>query len=405
MKLKIYCLLPFVLIATSIFGQAPKVIKAETEIHLTNENKWRGSELEFYEYSGDLLTKYTDQIWYSLPEKYVNTEIIEYQYNEEDQLQLRLLYNFTSANAIVQNFYWDEYFYNENGCLIALKDSISSIHAIYDQHYFEYQVDENCNPIEELKTSLPPSGILYFHKTTRDFNEFNVLLKDTLFRRYNDNWVVERINDYIYDTAGRLIENHVTIYGSFNVTEETEEWTFDEHDQLVHYIRWRKTSSNPYKLIKKDSMAIVYDDHYRVSKKELHQTNFTTISPIEYYTYDYYCQDILRQSGKEDLPRIFRTFYEYAPGFDDECAEGLEDISISIYPNPNNGEMTITSDLLVAESAVVHVFDVAGRLLYSQDFLISKESHSLDLSFLITGIYMISIQTEGFVKTEKVTIL
>ncbi|PHR31042.1 MAG: hypothetical protein COA38_08850, partial [Fluviicola sp.] len=86
MKLKIYYLLPFVLIATSIVGQAPKVIKAETEIYRTNENKWGGAELEFYEYSGDLLTKYTDQNWYSIPEKYVNSEIIEYQYNEEDQL-------------------------------------------------------------------------------------------------------------------------------------------------------------------------------------------------------------------------------------------------------------------------------------------------------------------------------
>ena len=405
MNLKIYCLLPFVLIFTSIFGQAPKVIKAETEIYLTNENKWRGSDLELYEYSGNLLTKYTDQNWYSLPEKYVKAEIIEYQYNDDDQFQLRLLYNFTSADEIVQNFYWDEYFYNEKGCVIALKDSVSSIHGIYDQHYFEYQVDENCNPIEELKTSLPPSGILYFHKTTRVFDASNVLLKDTLFRWYNDNWIEERINDYVYDTAGRLIEKHVTIYGNFNVTEETEEWTFDEHDQLVHYIRWRKTSSNPYKLIKKDSMVIVYDDQYRVSEKEFHQTNFATISPVEYYTYDYYCQDILRQSGKEDLPRIFRTFYEYPPGFDDECAEGLEDISISIYPNPSHGEITITSDLLAAESAVLRVFDVAGRELYVQDFLILKDTYTIDLSFLITGIYMISIQTEGFVKTEKVLIL
>jgi hypothetical protein len=390
---------------TSLFGQSPKVIKAETEIYLTNEDKWRGSELELYEYSGDLLTKYTDKKWYSLPEKYINSEIIEYQYNDDDQLQLRLLYNFTSADEIIQNFYWDEYFYDEKGCLIAQKDSVSSIHGIYDQHYIEYQVDENCNPIEELKTSLPPSGILYYHKTKRVFNESNVILKDTLFRRYNDNWIVARINDYSYDTAGRLIENHVSIHGSFNGTEETEEWTFAEHDQLIHYIRWRKTSSNPYKIIKKDSIVIDYDDQYRVSKKELHQTNFATISPVEYYTYDYYCQDVLRQSGKEDLPRIYRTFYEYGPGFDDECAEELENTSISIYPNPSLGEITITSDLLVAESAVVRVFDVAGRELYSQDFLISKDTHSLDLSFLITGIFMISIQTEGFVKTEKVMIL
>lgn len=60
---------------------------------------------------------------------------------------------------------------------------------------------------------------------------------------------------------------------------------------------------------------------------------------------------------------------------------------------------------MAAESAMLRVFDVVGRELYIQDFLILKDTYSLELSFLTPGIYIISIQTEGFVETEKIMIL
>ena len=405
MNLKTYYFILFVIIANSIFGQEPKLIKAETEIYREDEDFWRGSTLKFYEYSVDLLTKYTRQAWFSMPEKYINKEIIEYQYNEDNQLKLRLRYLLTSENAIVENFYWDEYFYNEKGCLIALKDSVSSIHGVYDQHYIEYEVDENCNAIGELKTSLALSGNISFRKTSSVYNESNVLIKDTLYRFKNEHWKVERINDYSYDPKGRLIKHHLTVFLNFSLLKETEDWTFDEHDQLVYNVRWRDSSYSPNQLVKKDSIVIEYDEQNRVSKKQVHRTNFTTIEPIDYYTYDYYCQDILKQSSKGDYPGTYRTFYEYAPGFDDECAEEVEDISITIYPNPNNGEMTIKSDLLGAENAMVRVYDVTGKELFVQDYTILKNIHPLNLTFLIPGIYFISIQTDAIVVTEKVMIL
>jgi hypothetical protein len=67
--------------------------------------------------------------------------------------------------------------------------------------------------------------------------------------------------------------------------------------------------------------------------------------------------------------------------------------------------VVITSDLWAAESAVLRVFDVAGRELYLRDFLILKETYALNLSFLILGVYIIFIQTGGFVKIEQVMII
>jgi hypothetical protein len=67
--------------------------------------------------------------------------------------------------------------------------------------------------------------------------------------------------------------------------------------------------------------------------------------------------------------------------------------------------VVITSDLWAAESAVLRVLDVAGRELYLRDFLILKETYALNLSFLILGVYIIFIQTGGFVKIEQVMII
>lgn len=402
---KITHFLFFIVITSSIFGQAPKLIKAETKIYHADEGFWRETELNLYEYSGDLLTKSTRQNWYSLPEKYVNAEIIEYEYNEKNQLILRKESDFTSADAIVQNFYWDEYFYDDKGCLVAQKDSVSSIHGIYDQKYLTFEVDEHCNITEELVQFFKPSGDTTYRKTSKVYDDANLLILDSLFRFYNDAWVLDRNCQYFYDSKDRLVEKKVAIYASFGVTNETEEWIYDEYDQLTYYIRWREKPSPPYQLIKKDSIIIEYDEQNRVHKKQVITTNFSTTSPTDYFTYEYYCQDILKQSSQDDLPRIFRTIYEYDSGFDEECTEELEDISLTIYPNPNNGLMEIKSDLLAAKNAIIRVFDTVGKELFIEETTILKNTHSLNLSFLIPGMYFISVETDAFVASQKVMVL
>ena len=111
-----------------------------------------------------------------------------------------------------------------------------------------------------------------------------------------------------------------------------------------------------------------------------------------------------KQSSEDDLPRIYRTFYEYETGFDDQCAENIEDESIIIQPNPSDGKIILMSDWLGAESALIRVFDTSGKEHFQKSVHELKNTISLDLSFLKRGLYVISIQTGSRVRSEKVSI-
>ncbi|MDB4728236.1 T9SS type A sorting domain-containing protein [Saprospiraceae bacterium] len=404
MKLKLILSLICYSTLQMAIGQSPKLTNTLTEIYRADETKWEGSRREFFEYDGDLLTNYTYQIKYALPNKFVNSRAFEYKYDDNDNLILKLEYSYTSAEAQVQNFYWDEYFYDSNGCLIGLKDSVSSIHGVYTQRFFEYITDENCNIVEELVTTLEPSGQQNIYKKVNVYNDQNLLVLDTSFRIYNDKWIVSEIYDYEYDTAERLIEKRREYYGTSFINIEYEQWEYDENGALILYIRWREKPSNPFQIIYKDSIIVEYDDQNRVINKKEINTRFQDTSPAKYYTYDYYCQDILKQSSEDDLPRIYRTFYEYETGFDDQCAENIEDESIIIQPNPSDGKIILMSDWLGAESALIRVFDTSGKEHFQKSVHELKNTISLDLSFLKRGLYVISIQTGSRVRSEKVSI-
>lgn len=404
MYLKILHFTFLVLVATTMFSQAPKLVKTETQIYLADQSSWSPRQREFFEYSGDLMSRHQRRIWYQLPDKFVDKEIFEYEYDEADRLILKLEYDFTSSDAVVQNFYWDEYYYNEDGCLIAQKDSVSSIHGIYDQRYYEFIPGEDCQPLVELNYTLKPTGDTVFYKTNKAYDEVGQLILDTLFWKRDGEWKELENYLYHYNESGRMIEKQKNSVFSFNSQTEYEQWMYDGNDNLVFYIRWREKPSNPFQVIYKDSIILEYDDRKRVEKKWIYSTRFTTENPTQFFTYDYYCQDILKESTRDFLPYVYRTIYEYDTGFDDDCAEDIEDSSISIHPNPSNGFVQLRSDLLGAENALIRVFDVSGRELFKQNFRELKNFIELDLSFLQAGMYFISLEIGDRIETQKIII-
>lgn len=404
MKLKLFLSIICLGTIQIAFGQSPKLTKTLTEIYRADETKWTGSKREFFEYNGDLLTKYTYQQWYQLPQKFVDSRAFVYRYDDNGLLELKLEYDYTGAEEQVQNFYWDEYFYDSDGCLIALKDSVSSIHGVYTQRFFEYVNDENCNPIEVFERQLAPNGDTTLYRKFNLYNEVGLLMNDSITWWRNGEWRKQQIHNYQYDESGRMIEKQMTYYGTSFLNVEYEQWDYDDSGELIFYIRWRERPNNTDQVIYKDSIVIEYDDQNRIKRKQLYQTRFQDPSPTKYYVYDYYCEDILKLSQEDDLPRVYRTFYEYDTGFDDDCADKIENETISIFPNPSNGSFTIQGDLLGAESTIIRVFDTAGREHYSEEFSELKGQHSMELPFLKRGLYLVTVQTNKIVKTEKINI-
>ena len=76
----------------------------------------------------------------------------------------------------------------------------------------------------------------------------------------------------------------------------------------------------------------------------------------------------------------------------------LSDESFDIYPNPNNGKFYITFENEV-KLLNVYVYDVQGKLLYTQEMVDSNgvKNQKLDLSsyYLSSGLYFVHVQTEN----------
>ena len=76
--------------------------------------------------------------------------------------------------------------------------------------------------------------------------------------------------------------------------------------------------------------------------------------------------------------------------------------SISIYPNPNNGEFKINIDNASINLAEVQVFDIYGRLIFSNS--ISEKQSSIDLTKYSSGVYTVKISANNLSTTKKVII-
>ena len=67
-----------------------------------------------------------------------------------------------------------------------------------------------------------------------------------------------------------------------------------------------------------------------------------------------------------------------------------------VFPNPNNGEMTLISFASNQNNYIIKVYDLAGKEVYSEQvFEIGTLQHNLNLSDLNAGQYMLNITTEN----------
>jgi len=73
-----------------------------------------------------------------------------------------------------------------------------------------------------------------------------------------------------------------------------------------------------------------------------------------------------------------------------EYMEKIENLEISLFPNPTSGEITVKlKNLDVATSSAIYLFDNTGRLLESRTEL--HEENLFDLSGFSRGIYFMRI--------------
>lgn len=84
-----------------------------------------------------------------------------------------------------------------------------------------------------------------------------------------------------------------------------------------------------------------------------------------------------------------------------QMAVGEFEDGFGVWPNPVSQTLFIKS-ATVSEKWNISLFDVNGRMLYSQDTQPLNEAASVDMSFLSSGIYLLSVEANGIKTSRKV---
>ncbi|MGB1031775.1 MAG: T9SS type A sorting domain-containing protein, partial [Flavobacteriales bacterium] len=85
-------------------------------------------------------------------------------------------------------------------------------------------------------------------------------------------------------------------------------------------------------------------------------------------------------------------------------SELVNNITVSVYPNPNNGQFNLNFEGLAGESVALRISDAQGRLILDQQFnnLAGSYVHPVDLQSAANGLYYMTFTANGFSVTQKI---
>ena len=121
----------------------------------------------------------------------------------------------------------------------------------------------------------------------------------------------------------------------------------------------------------------------------------------EQYDTDYECHFIIKNADDE----VLYTSGDHSDGvfmtFENNCEDAVEEISASnirLYPNPTNGILNIEGN----GEMTISVMNTLGQTILVST---ANGNATIDMSSFETGIYMVRIETENRIKTEKVNVI
>jgi len=380
----------------------PKLVERLGEIYIADSTKWRNTLRETYTYDteGRLIDE-LEELWFTGRWDWGNANRITYFYNDEGRLAKKIHNNYLTGTDEFQNLNTDTYEYNDNGCLIAEANEIESIHGSYPQYYFTYQVDENCQVLKRIQRRQNVDNTNVFQENIFTYTADSQPLTDSMFIEYNGEMTFYQETLFEYDEKEQIVKKSYLRGSGFTPIDEYEEWQYDENGGVIYFEKWRDSSFNPHQVIEKDEFILEYDERNRLIKRKNHHWRFQDLEPTIYERFEYYCDDILKISRLEELPRNYRFHYKYDVGLEEDCLEDLTDKSIQIFPNPVTDFLIIQSDLLSGRNSQIFIYDALGREFFRDNFFVLENRMQLDVQNLERGIYFLTIENGEMVSTEK----
>lgn len=101
------------------------------------------------------------------------------------------------------------------------------------------------------------------------------------------------------------------------------------------------------------------------------------------------------------------TKYSFSVGYALGQEENAPSSNLNVYPNPSNGSFNLTLDNFKGDNIKLSVYSELGALVYQENLLNGNadfSQHQLDLSSLGTGIYHISVVSNGQSSVKRIVI-
>jgi hypothetical protein len=116
-------------------------------------------------------------------------------------------------------------------------------------------------------------------------------------------------------------------------------------------------------------------------------------------------QSFTRTSAASELIVVDTISTPIIDGINDRDLDAFE---MSIYPNPSNGEATISYSLTEKSNVTISLRDITGKLIFSEDRgveLKGDKTYDLKAKALNTGVYFYSVETENATVTKRFSVV
>lgn len=138
--------------------------------------------------------------------------------------------------------------------------------------------------------------------------------------------------------------------------------------------------------------------------------SYTAVGGEKYITIGNFAHDSVMNIQVIDTSSIYNEAYYYIDDVEVSINTGIEGAlsrsNFKIFPNPNNGSMTIEYHIGESEIGTVEVYDLTGRILQSHKIYPQENRLTINANELSPGQYYYAMRVNGtLVKTEKLTII
>ncbi len=413
-KLLAAVFLPIFFFQNGISQSTPREIK-----YVRYTNEWGNNELSkayetesFYNNDGNISSK--------IIKVYNTDESIQiwqggfYEYDENNLLKKYTTRRYNQAVDLWITTRWIDYKQDQNGCRTEEKTTQNIGGQI--SRRVTYTRDADCQITSELVEWLG-NGIDLSPKDyyTRVYHSDKISY-DELFYRYSmigDSLYLFKNRKVLYGQNKEIEEAYWTIFDTIEDTLIIAKncYTYDEQNNLTSNTEYRVQNTNALELNQQILYENEYDENDFLIRKKTEVWDYDSnlsdlVFNLSYENiYRNSCEGIVEEYTKSYEQTSVKYRYKFAYEGTNECLDfDILDLSITIFPNPSDGQIEITSSIFQTGNTDILVFSTDGKVLLQKNEGSRCETSFIDLTSMQNGIYILQLQNGKHFVNEKIVI-